>query len=385
MAVLQLAEAGKLALDDPLARHFPGGPAAWHRITIRHLLAHTSGMRDYGPEFDYRRDYNEAELLDVAAKLPIEFEPGSQWSYSNSGYMVLGVLVSKLAGEHWSEFAAKNIFAPAGMNTTQVITEGGIVPHRAAGYERDEDGGLKNQAWVAPPFNTQADGALYFSVRDLAAWDAALRERKLMGEASYAAWWSPVVLTDGHPYPYGFGWEISDQRGRRVIEHGGSWQGFRAYIGRYVDDDITIAVLANVDDADAELIGHEIAGRVERRLKLPAPDKATNARRELIATLRGVLEAWSKWEASPAMGDALAATRANSPREAYSRVTVGERLANAKRLAYLAEDDLGVGALERRGGRVVRIVYCVLETTDAAHRYRFYLAADGRVLDFGEI
>jgi CubicO group peptidase (beta-lactamase class C family) len=385
MAVLQLAEAGRLAIDDPLARHFPGGPAAWHRITVRQLLAHTAGVRDYGPEFDYRRDYSEAELLDVASTLPIEFEPGSQWSYSNSGYMVLGVLISGLAGEHWSEFVAKNIFEPAGMETARVITEAGIVPHRAAGYERDAGGELRNQDWVAPPFNTQADGALYFSIRDLAAWDKALRGRKLMSSASYAAWWSPVELSGGYSYPYGFGWEITDQRGRRVVEHGGSWQGFRAYIGRYVENDVSIAVLANVSDADAERIGHEIAGRVDAQLLLPAPGDATDRHPDLVARLRAVLDAWSKWTVSPVMGEALAATRAGSPREASGRATIHERLMRAERLAFLGEDDVADRGLVRRGGSVQRIVYGVLETGDATYRYRFYLSADDRVLDFGEI
>ena len=172
--VLLLAEDGKLRLDDPLARHFPGGPASWHRIRIRHLLSHTSGLKDYGDEFDFRKDYTEDELLAVMEKLPLEFEPGTQWSYSNSGYLVLGLLTSKLAGKHWSEFQGERIFAPLGMKTTRVISERELVPHRSAGYELDEKGEVKNQDWVSPSLNTCADGALYFSVNDLAAWERAL-------------------------------------------------------------------------------------------------------------------------------------------------------------------------------------------------------------------
>jgi CubicO group peptidase (beta-lactamase class C family) len=168
---LLLAADGMLALDDRLIRHLPDGPASWHRITIRQLLTHTSGLKDHGPEeIDFRKEYDEAELLAVVRELPLEFEPGTQWSYSNSGYLVLGLLTSKLAGEHWREFQAKRLFAPLGMATTRVISERDLVPHRAAGYEHDERREVKNQEWVSPSLNRCADGALDFSLRDLAAW-----------------------------------------------------------------------------------------------------------------------------------------------------------------------------------------------------------------------
>ena len=153
--ILLLAEDGKLSLDDRLSKHFPDGPSAWHRITIRQLLTHTSGIKDYEGEtdIDLRKDYDEAALLEVMKGLPIQFEPGTQWSYSNSGYSILGLLTSKLAGKHWSEFQAERLFGPLGMTTTRVISEKDIVKNRAAGYELDEKGELKNQDWVAPSLN----------------------------------------------------------------------------------------------------------------------------------------------------------------------------------------------------------------------------------------
>jgi len=382
--VLALVDDGKLRLDDPLARHFQGSPSAWHRITVRQLLSHTSGLKDYGDdEVDLRRDYTEDELLQIAMKLPVEFEPGSQWSYSNSGYMVLGILTSRLTGEHWSDFVRKRIFEPAGMTTAQVITETGIVANRAAGYERGEDGGLQNQEWVSPALNRLGDGALYFTVRDLAAWDATLRESRLLSPASYEAWWTPVNLGDGVTYPYGFGWDIGEQRGRRVIQHGGSWQGFRAAISRYVDDDITIAVLANVDDARPEDLVHEIAGLVEPGLRLPSIDQpGDDPDQQRAERLRGVLEAWAAWHKSDDMGRGLAATASGSAREAYGRTTTGRRLAAAKSFVWLADDDVSRRRMERRGEKIARIAYYALETADARFRYRFYLTTDDRVADF---
>lgn len=386
MAVLLLADEGKLQLDDPLVKHFPGSPSSWHRIRVRHLLSHTSGLKDYGDEeLDLRRDYSEAELLAVMQKVPLEFEPGAQWSYSNTGYLVLGLLTSKLAGKHWSEFLKERVFAPLGMKTARMISEADIVPGRAAGYRRDREGTLLNQEWVSPSANSLGDGALYFTVRDLAAWEAGLRGRKLMSAAAYEAWWTPVALSSGGSFHYGFGWGVTEQRGRRLIEHGGSWQGFRAAISRYVDDGLMVAVLANVAGARVEAIAHEIAGRIVPALRLPDPAASRpEADPQRAARLRSVLKAWSDFRVDPAMGTGLAATASGSARETGARLQVVRQLAGLKRFEWLEDDDLAARPLDRRGERVTRIAHYVLETERTRHAYRFYLTADGRVADFGD-
>jgi CubicO group peptidase (beta-lactamase class C family) len=385
--ILLLAQEGKLSLEDRLSRHFPDGPSAWHRITIRHLLTHTSGIKDYEgqDDIDLHREYSEDQLLAVMMKLPIQFEPGTQWSYSNSGYVVLGLLTSKLAGKHWSEFQRERIFAPLGMATTQVITERDIVKNRAAGYELDDKGEVKNQVWVDPSLNRLADGSLYFTVKDLAAWDAALRERKLLTPASFDAWWTPVKLASGTTFPYGFGWDIVEQRGERLVEHGGSWQGFRAAIARYLDQGLTVVVLANLAQAEPETMAHEIAGLVEPKLRLPNaaqtvkdPDPTRDAR------LRGVLEAWAESRVVPAMARGLAETASGSAREAHERASTGRRLAALTALRYLGEDDLTLRPFSRRGESVTRVVHYALDTKDARFVYRFQLTQDGLVVDFDD-
>ena len=383
--ILMLAEEGKLKLDDPLALHFPSAPAAWHRITIRHLLTHTSGIKDYGEEeIDFRHDYTEKELLEIDWKVPLEFESGTQWSYSNTGYTVLGILTSKLSDMHWSEFQKQRIFEPAGMTTARVISESDIVKNRADGYTLNEDGMLQNQEWVAPTLNTLADGALYVTARDMVAWDAALRERELLSEASYDAWWTSVSLGDGISYPYGFGWSLGEQRGRRLIEHGGSWQGFRAAIARYVEDGLTVIVLANLAGTPTEAIAHQIASIVDEDLRLPdpaAPGVDPDPRR--TALLEGVLSAWSEWRTTPDMGRGLAATASGSTRESYGRWRTGQILDKMKSFSWLGDDDLGSRPMELRGETVTRIAHYALETEDARRVYRFYLTADDRVADFG--
>lgn len=383
--ILLLAEDGKLALDDRLSKHFPEGPAEWHRITIRQLLTHTSGIKDYEgrDDLDMHKEYSEDDLLRVMMRLPLQFEPGTQWSYSNSGYLILGLLTSKLAGKHWSEFQKERIFAPLGMTTTQVISERDLVKNRAAGYELDDKKEVKNQGWVDPSLNRLADGSLYFTAKDLAAWDAALGERKFLKPASFEAWWTPAKLANGTTYPYGFGWDIVQQRGERLIEHGGSWQGFRTAIARYVDLGLTVVVLANLAQAQPEAMAHEIAGLVLPKLRLPDAGKTvTDPDPTRTARLRGVLEAWADSRTTPAMAKGLAETASGSAREAYQRVSTGKRLAALTAFRYVGEDDLQARPFAQRGESVVRNVYCALETKDARHLYGFQLAKDGRVVDW---
>lgn len=382
--VLLLAEEGRLSLDDRLARHFGGAPSAWHRITVGQLLTHTSGLKDYGEEIDFRKDYSEDELLKVMQALPLEFEPGTQWSYSNSGYLVLGILTSKLAGKHWSDYQAERLFAPLGMTTTRVISERDLVPQRAAGYELDQRGEVKNQEWVAPSLNRCADGALYFSVRDLAAWERALQAGKFLAAPSFEAWWSPVRLADGTRYPYGFGWSLGEQRGQRVIEHGGAWQGFRAAIARYPDQRLAVAVLANLAQAEAEEIAHAIAGLVAPELRArdlaaaaPDPDPARSAR------LRELLAAWASFRTTPEMSKRLAATASGSAREAGDRRRTGARLAKGGAFRCVGEDALTTATTAMLADGASRAVDCVLAAGDERFAYRFLLAADGAVLGFG--
>ncbi len=383
--ILLLAEEGKLKLDDPLALHFPNAPATWHRITIRHLLTHTSGISDSSDDlYDELRDYTEEEHLEISWKLPLEFAPGSQWSYCNTGYIILGILTSKLTDMHWSEFLKQRIFEPAGMTTARVISESDIVKNRADGYERTEEGELRNQEWVPPSDNTLADGSLYVTARDMVAWDAALRERRLLSEASYDAWWTPVSLGDGITFPYGFGWSLSEQRGRRLIEHGGSWQGFRAAIARYVEDKLTVVVLANAAGTPTEAIAHEIAGMVDNDLRLPDPKTpGVDPDPQRTARLEGLLEAWAEWRTTPDMGRGLAATASGSVRESFNRRRTGQLLGKKKSFSWLEDDDLGSSSMERLGETVTRIAHYVFVTEDARRVYRFYLTADGKVADFG--
>lgn len=245
MAVMLLVEEGKLQLDDPVGRHLKAAPPAWKDVTVRHLLTHTSGIRDATATLDLRRDYTEDELLKKLAAAPLDFEPGTKWRYSNSAYEVLGILISKVAGQFYGDFLKDRVFKPLGMTTARIISEADIVPNRAAGYQFVK-GRLQNQEWVSPTFNTTADGALYVTVDDMIKWDAALTAGKLLKKESYDAMWTPVKTKDGKAHEYGFGWALGERHGHKRIHHGGAWQGFTTYIDRYPDDKLTVIVLANL-------------------------------------------------------------------------------------------------------------------------------------------
>jgi CubicO group peptidase (beta-lactamase class C family) len=259
MAIVMLIEEQKLALEDPIAKYLDV-PENWSGICIRHLLTHTSGLGDYPEKFSLQQNYSEADLLNMITAQPLAFAPGEKWSYSNLGYVTLGILVHKISGEFWGDFLQQRVFAPLGMKHTSVISETDIIPNRAAGYVL-KNGALKNQQWVSPSVNNTADGSLYFTVEDLAKWDEALETRKLVSRTSYEQMWTPVKLNNGTSAPYGFGWRVArTDSGHCVLEHGGAWQGFASYIVRYPDDRLTVAVLCNRAGASTRYIATGIAG-----------------------------------------------------------------------------------------------------------------------------
>ena len=261
-----LAQQGRLRLDDRITRWFPEGKGVWDSVKVRHLLTHTSGVPDYTDSLiDLRKDYTEEQLVRLAAKQPLDFPAGASWSYSNTGYFLLGVIIHRVTGRFYGDVLRDLLFAPLGMRT-RVISEADIVPNRAAGY-RLVDGQVKNQEWVSPSLNTTADGALYLTVNDLAKWAVALKQQRVPPTRVLEGAWKPVRLADGGTFPYGYGWELGPQRSHRRIGHTGSWQGFKTALYRYPDIDLTVVVLANLAEATPGPIAQGIAGILEPSLR----------------------------------------------------------------------------------------------------------------------
>lgn len=270
-AIMLLVQDGRLGLEDPVTRFFPEAPAHWGRVTIRHLLTHTSGAGDYPDDFNFRRDYTEEEIRAIVLAQPLAFAPGTEWRYSNFGYVLLGTIIRQVSGQFYGDLLAKRIFSPLGMTTARIINEAAIVPHRAAGYRR-EKGVLLNQEWVAPTINTTADGSLYLTVRDMARWDSALYGTQLFARESMALIRTPVTLAGGTTYPYGFGWRVGTAAGHAVMAHSGSWQGFKSYIVRYPNDGLTVVAFANLAEADPATIAQGVAALWDKTLVALAGD-----------------------------------------------------------------------------------------------------------------
>jgi len=280
--VMMLVEEGKVGLDDSIVKYFPNAPATWKPILVKNLLSHTSGLAEYasdertGPKgpFYMRLDFTEDELLEKTEALPIEFQPGEKWDYRNTNYLLLGIMIHKVTGKFYADYLTDRIFKPLGMTSTRLISDADIIPNRSSGYELHDEK-LQNQGWVSPTFNSTADGTLYFNVLDLAKWDEALYGTSLLKQSSLDRIWTVFPLNDGKPNPanYGFAWEMNTLNGHKVIEHGGAWQGFTCNISRYVDDNLTVVVLTNLDGwhAHPEPITHTIAGLVNPALMPPPP------------------------------------------------------------------------------------------------------------------
>jgi CubicO group peptidase (beta-lactamase class C family) len=267
-AVMMLVEEGKLQVTDPISKYLEV-PDTWKNITIHHLLSHTSGLGDYPEDFDLQNDYTEDEMLKMIIAQPLGFAPGEKWNYSNLAYVTLGILIHKLSGKFYGDFLAERVFRPLDMKATRIINEADIVPNRAAGY-RLVNNEIKNQEWVSPALNTTADGSLYFTIEDLDKWDAALETEKLLKKSTLEKMWTPVVLNDGKPQTYGYGWEIlTTKNGHKLVEHSGEWQGFTTHIARYLGDRLTIVVLCNMANTDTGYIAHRIAGIYNHDYGLP--------------------------------------------------------------------------------------------------------------------
>ena len=269
-AALLLADEGRLGLDDPVSKYVPA-PARWKGITVRHLLTHTSGIPEYTDSIDLRRDYTEAQLVEMAGQRPLDFPPGTRWSYSNTAYAVLGAVIRKASGKFYGDILEERIFAPLGMETARIISEEDIVPDRAAGYRLDK-GVLKNQEWVSPLLNTTADGALYLSVLDMAKWARALDTDTPLHARLRDQMWTPALLSSGRAADargsgYGFGWFIARHNGHPLIQHSGSWQGFQAWIGRFPEQGMSVIALSNLAGSDPGVVGRGVAEILAPALK----------------------------------------------------------------------------------------------------------------------
>jgi len=257
--ILRLQEQGRLSVDDPVTKYLPAYPAdPWGRVTLHHLLTHPAGVPSYPDDeaLMSRRglDLTVAEIEETFRDKPLQFEPGSDWRYSNSGYFVLGLVIEAVAGTSYEQFLQDQILAPMRMHATGYAHNETILPNRACGY-RGEGGSWQNAMHVSMrvPFSA---GALYATAHDRLVWDVALGAEKVLRAGSKERMFTPVKQN------YGYGWMIADQQGHRLIGHGGGIDGFTSHFARYPDDRVTIIVLCNNEAVEASSVGNDLAAIV---------------------------------------------------------------------------------------------------------------------------
>lgn len=276
-AVLMLEKDGKLNLDDPVRKYIPEVPDYGTPITIRQMLQHTSGLRDWGSVEDIvgwprtTRANTHAHVLDVVSRQKhLNFTPGTRWSYSNSGYNLAAILVSRVSGMSFSEFTRKRLFEPLGMTRTSWRDDyTHIVKGRAIAY-REREGKFNT---LMPFENVHGNGGILTTVGDLMRWNENFVEPRVGGEAFVREQQRPGQFTDGKLHDYGLGLFLGEYKGLKEISHGGSTAGYRAYLTRFPDQHTSVAVLCNAATATPEVYAHAVADLyLANRLKPePAP------------------------------------------------------------------------------------------------------------------
>lgn len=288
-AVMMLAQEGKINLDDKIGKYLPPIPQAWNEITVRQLLTHTSGIRNYTglSGFELSKHLKKEEFIKTIAEYPLDFQPGERWSYSNTGYSLLGMIIEKASGQAYWDFMRQKIFRPLGMNSTTDRNPKAIIRNRASGYEW-VNGALEHRDTEFTDLTSA--GAIVSTVLDLAKWEAALDAGTLLRRTSQDEMWTPVKLNKGDAYPYGLGWNIESLLGHRVIRHGGLTAGFSANFTRYVDDHLTIIILCNLGDASLNSrIGRGIARFYVPALSLDSITASADVDAQTTVALKGEL------------------------------------------------------------------------------------------------
>ena len=260
-AILMLAEEGKLSLDDPVSKYV-SGLTRGNEVTIRELLSHTSGYQDFWPQ-DYvpplmLQPIGADGIMDRWARKPLDFDPGTKWQYSNTNYVIAGVIVEKVSGMPLLQLLSQRIFAPLGMKSVADTNENKLPPTDPGGYLRYALGPLhpapkEGKGWMF------AAGELAMTAEDLAKWDISMVQETVLKPASYHEMETEVLLKNGVGTRYGLGIQVMSLGGRRVLEHGGEVSGFTAENIVMPDDRIAVVVLTNQDAAEA---ASEIGGQV---------------------------------------------------------------------------------------------------------------------------
>jgi len=261
-AILKLAEDGKLDLQDDITKYIKDYPTRGHTITIEHLLTHTSGIKSYTDmeEWDAeirKKDFTPAELVDFFKDKPMDFAPGEEWKYNNSGYFLLGYIIELLTGDSYAHYLEENIFQPLGMENSYYGSTTKIIKGRADGYARA--GEQTVNAEFLSMTQPHAAGALLSTVDDLYLWYSAVMNHKVISKDKLKQATTPFVLNDGEETNYGYGWALGDLEGSPSISHGGGINGYLTASIYLPEEKVFVAVFSNCTCKDPGGIASRMA------------------------------------------------------------------------------------------------------------------------------
>ncbi|WP_428657922.1 serine hydrolase [Runella sp.] len=247
VAILQLMEQGKLSLQDEITKFIPDYPTHGHKITIEHLLTHTSGIKSYTDMKEFgdiiQKDKTPEELIAFFKNQPMDFAPGTQWHYNNSGFFLLGYIIEKVSGKTYPDYVEQVFFKPLGMTNSYYGNDAKLIKNRAAGYERGKDG-IQNASAMSMTL-PYAAGSIQSTVEDLWKWHQAVHAYQLVKKETLDQAFVPYKLTNGKATNYGYGWFLGDVQGSSTIEHGGGINGFLTSSIYLPKEDVFVTVFSN--------------------------------------------------------------------------------------------------------------------------------------------
>lgn len=380
LGALVLVQQGKLALEDPISRWLPESGESWRGVTVRHLLTHTSGIRDSGHddevypqiELDKKQELPEPELIRTLAAAPLNFTAGEGWAYSNTGYLLLSIIIQRAGGAPYPDWMRDHVFEPLGMHATRFYDATEIIPALARGYTIDRDGRLTQGRYASRSFSRWGDMGIISTAHDMALWAAELDSSRLVSPALHQAMLAPARLSDGATFPYGFGVILDDYRGEPVLRHSGTYStGYSADLVVMPARGLAVVVLTSQHQGNPWAFSSTLRGLVDATLQplsaLPAQrDQAPERTRRVAALLNG---------------DSTAATAT----PAWRRLMYPQIRGFLAELApltvdFLACDDVAARHIERFGAMADSECYYRLRHGPADLVLAVLYARDGRIM-----
>jgi CubicO group peptidase (beta-lactamase class C family) len=382
-AVMLLVQDGKIDLEAKIGSYLDGLPATWGDVRVRHLLSHTSGIPSYlrSPNIRWEEPYTPARIVEAVAGAPLDFAPGEKWEYSNTGFVLLAMIVQKVTGKTYDAFLAERVFEPLGMTATRRDDPAAKIPNRATEYQW-ENGKIVPAERLNPTLWNNGDGGLVSTVLDLAKFDAALAEGKLLKEATLVPMWTAAKVASGFDARtmfedgYGYGWFLDSQRGHRLVWHSGGRPGAVSVISRFVDDRLTVIILANRDGWNPIGISRVVAGLYEPALTAPSKmleahdsdaGRAERMRQVLTELATGTKD--EEWMTAGACGTM----------DVHGDAELADILNGATALTFIGDDDVTDRRIVLDGVPVARLSYWKLTGRERAWWFTYYLMADGKV------